>query len=78
MLAILGHITTSAGIRLPGDIAYGLPFTSVKSGLAALETAPVGGLWQVVLFIGLIELGFANRKVIALSFIIHLIIVMFL
>ena len=63
MLAILGHITTSAGIRLPGEIAFGTPFTSVKSGLAALETAPVEGIWQIILFIGLVELGFAAKKV---------------
>merc|ERR1719454_2266490 len=40
MLAILGHLVTSAGVRLPGDIAYGLPFSSMKTGLAAFDTIP--------------------------------------
>ena len=62
MLAILGHLVTSAGIRLPGDIAYGLPFASMKTGLAAFDTIPAAGTAQVVAFIGLIELGYAARK----------------
>eukprot|EP01035_Chromulina_nebulosa_P019371 gene19371-25238_t len=62
MLAILGHIVTTAGVRLPGEIAFGVPFSSVKSGLAALETIPVGGTAQIIAFIGLIELGYAARK----------------
>ena len=62
MLAILGHLVTSAGVRLPGDIAYGVPFSSIKSGLAAFDGIPAGGTLQLVLFIGLIELGFAARK----------------
>jgi hypothetical protein len=61
-LAILGHIVTSAGIRLPGEIAYGVPFASVKNGLAALDTIPAAGVAQIVAFIGLIELGYAARK----------------
>ena len=61
-LAILGHIVTTAGVRLPGEIAYGVPFASVKNGLAALETIPAAGVAQIVAFIGLIELGYAARK----------------
>ena len=61
MLAILGHIVTAAGIRLPGDIAYGVPFSSMKAGLAAFETIPSGGVNQVVAFIGLLELGYGIR-----------------
>jgi hypothetical protein len=61
-LAILGHLVTSAGIRLPGEIAYGLPFTSVRSGLAALEDIPAAGLWQLIIFIGFLEVGFRLRK----------------
>eukprot|EP01035_Chromulina_nebulosa_P006302 gene6302-8510_t len=61
-LAILGHIVTSAGIRLPGDIAYGVPFSSVKAGLAAFETIPQAGIAQIIAFIGLIEVGYAARK----------------
>jgi hypothetical protein len=36
MLAILGHLTTTAGIHLPGDIAFGTPFASIDNGLAGL------------------------------------------
>jgi hypothetical protein len=61
-LAILGHIVTSAGLRLPGEIAYGVPFSSVKNGLAALETIPAAGVAQIIAFIGLIEVGYAARK----------------
>jgi hypothetical protein len=62
MLAILGHIVTTAGVRLPGEIAYGIPFSSVKNGLAALDTIPLSGIVQIVAFIGLIELGYGIRK----------------
>ncbi len=62
MLAILGHIVTSAGVRLPGNIAPGIPFSSVKSGLAALETIPWQGTLQIIFFIGLIEIGFGLRQ----------------
>ena len=61
-LAILGHIVTTAGVRLPGEIAYGVPFSSVKNGLAALDTIPAAGIAQIVAFIGLIEFGYAARK----------------
>jgi len=62
MLAILGHMVTTAGVRMPGDIAYGIPFSSMKNGLAALDTIPSAGLAQLIGFIGLIELGFDSRK----------------
>jgi len=61
-LAILGHLVTTAGVRLPGEIAYGLPFSSVRTGLAAFEDIPAAGIAQIVAFIGLIELGYAARK----------------
>ena len=62
MLAILGHLVTSAGVRLPGDIAYGVPFASVKNGLAALDTIPAAGIAQIVAFVGLVEIGFGIRQ----------------
>lgn len=43
MLAILGHLVTSAGYRLPGEIAFGIPFASVPAGLAAFKVIPVAG-----------------------------------
>lgn len=60
MLAILGHLVTAAGNRLPGDIAYGTPFSSVRSGLAAFSDIPAAGTLQLLLFIGLLELGFGK------------------
>jgi hypothetical protein len=62
MLAVLGHIVTTSGARLPGDIAFGVPFSSVKNGLAAFETIPFMGLAQIVIFIGFLESGFAMRE----------------
>ncbi len=61
--AVLGHIVTTKGDRLPGDIAFGVPFSSIKSGLAAFDTIPTAGFWQVVAFIGLIELGYGYQQV---------------
>ena len=60
MLAILGHLVTAAGNRLPGEIAYGVPFSSVKAGLAAFEDIPAAGHVQLFVFIGLMEAGFAS------------------
>lgn len=62
MLAILGHLVTTAGLRLPGEIAYGLPFTSVRNGLAAFQDIPLAGTFQLLLFIGLLENGFSIVK----------------
>ena len=59
MLAILGHIFTSKGDRLSGEIAKGIPFSEIKSGLGALETLPQQELWEIVTFIGLMEWGFS-------------------
>ena len=61
MLAVLGHIVTSKGDRLPGEIAYGVKFTDVKSGLAAFDSIPAAGLMQLFFFIGLMELGYSTR-----------------
>ena len=63
MLAILGHLTTTAGIHLPGDIAFGTPFASVDNGLAGLfgeHAVPQQGLCQLIIFIGAVDLGFTN------------------
>jgi hypothetical protein len=58
MLAVLGHIVTTAGARLPGDIDFhGTSFASIPSGLAALETIPAAGVLQIVAFIGFLDLG---------------------
>jgi len=58
MLAILGHIVTTGGVRLPGDIDYhGTSFESIPTGIAALSKVPTAGLLQMFLFVGLLELG---------------------
>lgn len=51
---------TTKGDRFPGEIAFGVPFSSVKAGLAALNTIPTAGLAQLFFFIGLLELGFST------------------
>lgn len=62
MLAILGHMVTTAGIRLPGDIAFGVPFSSIRAGLAGLQDIPPVGYAWIVATIGLMELGFGARQ----------------
>ena len=56
MLAVLGHIVTTAGVRLPGAIDLsGTQFSDVPSGFAALEKIQFAGLIQIFLFVGLLE-----------------------
>jgi hypothetical protein len=62
MLAVLGHIDTTAGHRASGDIAFGVPFSSVKNGLAAFDTIPLWGIAQIIAFIGLLELGYGYQE----------------
>jgi hypothetical protein len=65
MLAVLGHIVTTAGVRLPGDIAFGTPFASIDTGLAALygpHAVPQQGLVQLIIFLGAVDLGFTYAK----------------
>jgi hypothetical protein len=58
MLAIIGHMVTASGARLPGDIDYhGTSFASIPAGIAALSHVPPAGLLQIFLFIGFLELG---------------------
>jgi hypothetical protein len=56
MLAILGHIVTTAGVRVP------LGPNEVKTGLAVFDTLPTAGLAFTIATIGAIELGFASIK----------------
>lgn len=58
MLAVLGHITTTYGTRLGGDIDYsGTSFASIKTGIAGLSDIPTAGVLQIVAFIGFLELN---------------------
>lgn len=57
MLAVLGHIHTTFGARVPGDIDYsGTSFASIKTGIAGLQDIPNAGLIQIFAFIGFLEL----------------------
>jgi hypothetical protein len=58
MLAILGHITTTAGVRLPGYLSPSsdIKFSDIPSGLAAFSKLPFAGVMQVVVFVGALEL----------------------
>eukprot|EP00566_Odontella_aurita_P023415 CAMPEP_0113543178 /NCGR_PEP_ID=MMETSP0015_2-20120614/10018_1 /TAXON_ID=2838 /ORGANISM="Odontella" /LENGTH=210 /DNA_ID=CAMNT_0000443317 /DNA_START=79 /DNA_END=711 /DNA_ORIENTATION=+ /assembly_acc=CAM_ASM_000160 len=55
-LAVLGHVVTSAGYRLPGNIdSAGHAFKDVKVGLAGLSDIPTAGVVQIIAFIGCLE-----------------------
>jgi hypothetical protein len=57
MLGVLGHIVTTAGIRLPGDIDYsGTSFASIGAGFAGATQVPVAGALQIFAFVGFLEL----------------------
>jgi Chlorophyll A-B binding protein len=63
MLAVLGHIHTAFGARVPGNIDYsGTSFASIKTGLAGLKDIPTAGLLQIVAFIGFLELFVMKDK----------------
>ena len=58
MLAVLGHVVTTAGVRLPGNIDFeGTSFESIPTGIAALSKVPSAGLLQIFLFVGFLELS---------------------
>eukprot|EP00640_Fibrocapsa_japonica_P006997 CAMPEP_0113933938 /NCGR_PEP_ID=MMETSP1339-20121228/1294_1 /TAXON_ID=94617 /ORGANISM="Fibrocapsa japonica" /LENGTH=162 /DNA_ID=CAMNT_0000935513 /DNA_START=96 /DNA_END=581 /DNA_ORIENTATION=+ /assembly_acc=CAM_ASM_000762 len=59
MLAILGHLVTTAGVRLPGYLSTSenIKFEDVPNGLAALGKVPALGLAQIFAFVGALELG---------------------
>lgn len=62
MLAILGHIITTVGYRLPGDIFPGVPFVSIRAGLAAFEDLPTTTTVVIIALIGLMEIGYGARQ----------------
>ena len=56
MAAFVGWWAVAAGVTLPGDLSYGVPFSSLpKEGLAAWDAVPGWGKAQMLLFAGLIE-----------------------
>ena len=62
MLAILGHLVTTAGYRLPTSLTPGFDLTNTKAGLAALTDLPVEAVFGTILTVALIEGGYAARK----------------
>lgn len=57
MLAVLGQITTKAGVFLPGSIDFaGTKFSDIPTGWAAVDKIPAAGLAQIVAFVGFLEL----------------------
>jgi len=56
-LAFLGNIITRAGVHLPGRIdAAGDTFDSIPNGFDALSAMPIEGIYQIVGFIGFLEI----------------------
>jgi len=60
-LAILGHLVTTAGYRLPTSLTPGYDLSKVKTGLAALTELPVEAIFGTLLTVALIEGGYAAR-----------------
>eukprot|EP01038_Epipyxis_sp_PR26KG_P009972 gene9972-biopygen3396 len=60
-LAILGHLVTTAGYRLPTSLTPGYDLTSAKAGLAALTSLPVEAIFGTILTVAVIEGGYAAR-----------------
>ncbi|KAL7531051.1 hypothetical protein ACHAWF_003612, partial [Thalassiosira exigua] len=57
MAAFVGWWAVGAGVRFPGELAYGVDFASIPSkGLEAWDAVPGWGKAQMLLFAGLIEL----------------------
>jgi hypothetical protein len=61
-LAILGHLVTTAGYRIPTSITPGYDLSKVKTGLAALTDLPVEAVFGTILTVAIIEGGYAARK----------------
>ena len=56
MLAVVGYLTTYAGVRLGGDIDLsGTSFTDIPYGFDALSAMPKAGFLQLLFFIGVLE-----------------------
>merc|ERR1712050_287667 len=57
MLAVVGYLIEAAGIRLPGQISYdGTEFADIPAGFDALSAIPSGGVFQIVGFVGFLEI----------------------
>lgn len=63
MLAVAGHLIQQ-NYRLPGMLSTSadLSFADMPNGLAALSKIPALGLFQIVAFIGFLEIGVMKQK----------------
>ena len=61
-LAILGHLVTTAGYRLPTSLTPGYDLSNIRAGLAGLTDLPVEAIFGTLLTVALIEGGYAARK----------------
>ena len=53
-LAVIGYIVPEI-FKFPGDIAPGIPFSSIPNGVAAIEAVPALGWFQMVFLIGAVD-----------------------
>ena len=61
-LAILGHLVTTAGYRLPTSLTPGYDLSSTPTGLAALSALPSEAIFGTLLTVAVIEGGFLARQ----------------
>jgi hypothetical protein len=62
MAAILGHLVTTAGYRLPESLTPGYDLSKIPTGLAALSALPAEAVFGTLLTVAAIEGGFAVRQ----------------
>jgi Chlorophyll A-B binding protein len=56
MLAVVGYLVNTAGVRFPGNIALdGTKFTDIPSGFAAIPAIPIFGITQIIFTIAFLE-----------------------
>jgi hypothetical protein len=61
-LAILGHLVTTAGYRLPESLTPGYDLSKIPTGIAALSALPAEAVFGTLLTVAAIEGGFAVRQ----------------
>jgi hypothetical protein len=61
-MAILGHLVTTAGYRLPTSLTPGYDLSSTPTGLAALSALPAEAIFGTLLTVAVIEGGFLARQ----------------
>ena len=62
MLAVVGHMVTTAGYRLPFDVIPGVPFSSIRNGITGFQDLPIEFVIPFVGFVGFLEIIFGARQ----------------